>query len=180
MMNVYKGNSKFGLDWLNDKQTDQLKELFGIPFSYLRKIENQLGSDKIILHYGNDSVEELCIKDQRLKQEVFEFLKTHIPNFTYSKTLPSIFQYGKGQIIACLVVLFLFMRTAYFANQIESGIFYEIEGNSKSITSILLAIAHLGSVKVYMIFSILLIIIIFSFIRKSKSRSEIEVLYRTT
>ena len=175
---IYKGNPKKDHDYLNDKQTDQLKELFGIPFSYLRKIENQSGTDKIILHYGNDSVEDLNIKDQTLKQEVFEYLKSHIPNFHYTKRLPSVFQYTKGQILACLTVLFLFIRTAYLAHQIESGVVYEIVGSKKSIASILLVIAHLGTIKVYIIFLILLSLIIFNLIRKLKSRSEIEILDR--
>ena len=181
--NIYKGNPKQEeLNRLNSETTnlDFLKNIFSIPYSYIKRIENQKEKKEIKIFFGNDSEEELIVNDKNTKAEIFEFLKQDIPNLKYSSELPSIFKYAKAQFFALLLISGIFCWSLYLAFQIESGIEYEIAGNGKvmGIAGIVLAIANFGVFKNILGFSIILGVILFSINHKLKSRSETEYLRR--
>jgi len=179
--NIYKGNPKQDeLNKLNSesKNLPFLEKIFNIPYSHIKKIENQKGQDQIKIFYGNDSEDELIINDKDTKKEIFEFLKQDIPNFKYTSELPSILKYGKGQFFALLFTTGIFIWTLYLAIQIESGIEYEIIGGSSGLTGIILGLANFGVLNVVIGYIVLLSIILFALFKRLKSRTETEFLKR--
>jgi hypothetical protein len=179
---IYKGNPKENdLNRINSESTDFtfLKDLFSIPYSYIRRIENQSGKNSIKIFFGNDSEEELHIENQNIKNEFFEFIKTDNQNLKYSTKTPSDFDYAKGQFFALLSITGIFFWSEILALQIENGTKYElVGGGSPGITGIVLAIANLGSINIVIGYIILLGITILSLTKKLKSKSETEFLTR--
>jgi hypothetical protein len=179
---IYKGNPKQEeLNKLNSESTNLsfLENIFSIPYSYIKVIENQSGKNEIKIFFGKDSEEELIIKDKNTQNEIFEFIKQDNPNFKYSSELPSVLKYAKAQLFALLFTTGIFSWSLYLAIQIESGIEYElVGGGNPGITGIVLLIANLGVLKNIVGFIILLAIIIFALTKRLKSRSETEFLKR--
>jgi len=179
---IYKGNPRendLNSSRLETRENAFLKDLFSIPYSYIRRIENQKGKNYIKIFFGNDSEEELYIDNEIIKQEVFEFLKSDNQNLKYSIGTPNILNYAKAQIFALLSILAIFIWSLYLAIQIESGVEYElVGGGNPGITGIVLAIANLGSFKIIIGYIILSVIIIFALAKRLKSRSETEFLKR--
>jgi hypothetical protein len=179
---IYMGNPKpEELNNLNSESTNLafLENLFSIPYSYIKKIENQSSKNKIKIFYGQDSDEELIINDKNIKREVFEFLKQDIPEFKYSSELPSKIKYAKAQLLALLTITGIFIWSLYYAIQIESGVEYElVGGGSPGITGIVLVIANLGIIKITIGYIVLLGMTIFALMKRLKSRSETEFLKR--
>ncbi|NMH88696.1 hypothetical protein [Flavivirga algicola] len=178
---IYKGNPKQDeLNKLNSESSNLsfLENLFSIPYSYIKRIENQNGKNEIKIFYGNDSEDELIVKDKNVKQEIFDFLKADLPNFNYSSKLPSILNYGKTQFFALLFMTGIFLWSLYLAIQIENGAEYEIIGSGRSITGIVLFIANFGVIKNVIGYIMILSIIIISVTKKLKSRSEMAILKR--
>jgi hypothetical protein len=179
---IYKGNPKENdLSRLISETNDFtfLQDLFSIPYSYIREIENQSGKNYIKIFFGNDSTEELYIDNETIKNEVFEFLKIDNQNLRYSTETPSVLNYAKAQLFALLSISGIFIWSLYLAFQIENGAQYELVGRGNpGITGIVLAIANLGSFKIISGYIILLAIIIFALTKRLKSRSETEFLKR--
>ncbi|MEP1489059.1 MAG: hypothetical protein ABJK28_11580 [Algibacter sp.] len=147
---IYKGNPKQEeLNKLNSESTnlDFIENLFSIPYSYIKRIENQSGKNEIKIYYGNGSEDEIIVKDKSIKHEIFEFLKIDLPNFHYVSKIPSILNYGKPQFFALLFMTGIFLWSLYLAIQIESGIEYTIIGSGRSIIGIVLFLANFGIVK---------------------------------
>jgi hypothetical protein len=179
---IYKGTPK--TENLARLQEDTVPDavlngLFSIPYSYIKEIHNQKGKNEIKIYFGNDSEEELYITDRHIKSEVFEYLKQELTNFTYSAQVPSVFKYAKAPLFALLFTTGIFIWSLYLALQIESGVEYELVGGGRpGITGIVLAIAHLGSLKISLVYATLLAIMLFSLSQKLKSRSETQYLKR--
>ena len=61
---IYKGkpkNDKFQ-NYLTEIKKEKIpNELFGIPYSYIKRIENPIDKNKIRIYYGSDSDEALII-----------------------------------------------------------------------------------------------------------------------
>jgi len=179
---IYKGNPKQeDLDKLNYESTDLtfLENLFSIPYSYIKRIENQVDKNQIKIFFGKNSEEQLIIKDQNVKNEVFDFIKQDNPSFEYISELPSVFFYAKPQFFALLFTIIIFLWSLYLAIQIEKGVEYEIVGMGRpGITEMVLVIANLGVLQLIVGFIILLAIILFTLKKRLKSRSEMEILKR--
>ncbi|WGH75638.1 hypothetical protein P8625_00305 [Tenacibaculum tangerinum] len=180
---IYKGNPKQEeLNRLNSESTNLafLESIFSIPYAYIKRIENQRGKNEIKIFFGNDSEEELIIKDENTKTEIFEFIKHDNPNLKYSSELPSVLKYAKAQFFALLFTTGIFLWSLYLAIQIESGVEYELVGGGggPGIAGIVLVIANLGVLKIVIGFIILLAIILFTLTKKIKSRCETEFLKR--
>jgi hypothetical protein len=179
---IYKGNPKQEeLNRLNSETTNLafLENLFSIPYSYIKRVENQIEKNEIKIFYGKDSEDELIIKDKNMKKEIFEFIKQDNPTLKYSSELPSVLKYAKAQFFALLFTTGIFLWSLYLAIQIESGVEYELVGGGRpGITGIVLAIANLGVLKIVIGFIILLAIILFALTKRLKSRSETEFLKR--
>jgi hypothetical protein len=153
------------------------ENLFEIPFSYIKKLENQENRKEIKIYFGKESEEEITCEDENIKKEIFNYLKNNISTLIYSKEKPSIFKYAKPQLFAILFTLGIFLWSLYYAIQIENGVEYVLEGRA-GIGAIIYSIGLLGVIKVVLLFSILIGISIYSLLRRIKSRSEIEQLYR--
>jgi hypothetical protein len=179
---IYKGNPKQEeLDRLTPESTNLsfLKNIFSIPYSYIIRIENQIGKNEIKIFYGKDSEDELIVTDESTKNEIFEFIKQDNPNFKYSSELPSVFKYAKAQLFALLFLTGIFLWSLYLAIQMESGVEYEIVGGrGPGIAGIVLIIANLGVVKIVIGFVALLTVILIGLTKRLKSRSETEFLKR--
>jgi hypothetical protein len=175
---IYIGNPDINdLNRLNSETKDLLflDNLFSIPYSYIKKIENSQTLNKIQIYYGKDSEEELIIDNQNTKNEIFNFLKNENPNLIYTKKLPSFITYFKPQLFAILFILGFFAYTYLISTEIEKGVIYETSGG---LGGIVLILANLGKTKVILIYIALLLIALFSIFRKSKTRSTTETLKR--
>ena len=179
---IFKGNpNENDLNRLNSETTELtfLKDLFSIPYSYIKKIENQKGKTYIKIFFGNNSEEELNIENENVKNEIFEFLKSENPKLKYTAEIPSVISYAKAQLFALLSLTIIFIWSLYLAFQIESGVEYEIVGGGNpGITGIVLVIANLGSLKIIIGYTILLGLTILALSKRLKSRSETEILKR--
>lgn len=179
---IFKGNpNENDLNRLNSETTELtfLKDLFSIPYSYIKKIENQKGKTYIKIFFGNNSKEELNIENENVKNEIFEFLKSENPKLKYTAEIPSVTSYAKAQLFALLSLTIIFIWSLYLAFQIESGVEYEIVGGGNpGITGIVLVLANLGSLKIIIGYTILLGLTIFALSKRLKSRSETEILKR--
>ena len=179
---IYKGNPKQGdLNKLNSESSNFtfLDNLFSIPYTYIKQVENPKNKNEIKIYYGNDSEDELIIDDTTVKNEIFNYLKNDMINLEYSSELPNILKYAKAQFFALLFTSIIFIWSLYLAIQIENGAIYQLNsGRKPGITGIVLAIAHLGVFEIIGLFIILLTIILFSLFRKIKSRDETEFLRR--
>jgi ATP-dependent Zn protease len=179
---IYKGNPKeTDLNRLSSETSDFTfsKDLFSIPYSYIRKVENQSGKNYIKIYFGNNSEEELYIENQNIKNEIFEVLKTENPNLNYTSKIPSVIKYAKAQLFALLFSTGIFIWSLYLAIQIESGVNYELVGGGRpGITGFILLIANLGTLNVILGYLIILGITIVALKKRLKSRSETEFLKR--
>lgn len=151
--------------------------LFEIPFSYIKRVENQENKKDIKVFYGDSSEEELTSTNQLQKNEIFTYLKEAVPNMKYSKGLPSIFRYAKPQLFAILFTTGIFLWSLYYAVQIENGVEYEVRGTA-GLLSMIFSIGLLGVLKVSLIFSLIIGIAVYSLIRRNKTRTQIEQLNR--
>ena len=179
---IFKGNPKIDdLNRVNSETKDFsfLKDLFSIPYSYIKQIENQKGKNYIKILFGKHSEEELHIENENIKNEVFEFIKSENQNLKYSTEIPSIVNYAKAQLFALIILTGIFIWSLYLAIEIESGVEYELVGHGNpGITGVVLLIANLGSLKIIIGYVILLVLTIFAIKNKLNSRSETEFLKR--
>ena len=179
---IYKGNPKENdLNRVNSETTDFtfLKDLLSIPYSYIKKIENQSAKKHIKIFFGNSSEEELNIDNENIKNEVFEYIKSENPKLKYSAETPSVVNYAKAQFFALFSITAIFIWSLYLAFQIESGVEYElVGGGNPGITGIVLVIANFGSLKIIIGYIVLLAVTIFALKKRLKSRSETEFLKR--
>tara|TARA_R110002073_G_scaffold108336_5_gene243456 strand:+ start:26170 stop:26778 length:609 start_codon:yes stop_codon:yes gene_type:complete len=151
--------------------------LFEIPFTYIKRVENQENKKDIKVFYGDSSEEELTSTSQLQKNEIFTYLKEAVPNMKYSKELPSIFRYAKPQLFAILFTTGIFLWSLYYAIQIENGVEYEVRGTA-GLLSMIFSIGLLGVVKVTFIFFLIIGIAVYSLIRRNRTRTQIEQLNR--
>jgi len=153
------------------------ENLFEIPFNYIKKIENQENKNELKIYFGKESEEEIICDNAPLKKEIFNYLREQIADLNYSKETPSIIKYAKPQLFSILFTLGVFLWCLYYAIQIESGVIYELKGTA-GLGAIMYSIGLLGVFKVVLLFLLLLGISVYSLIKKTRSRSEIEQLSR--
>ena len=178
---IYKGNPSFeDLNSINEKtfNIDQVNNLFSIPYSYIKRIENQEGKGFIHIYLGKETEEQLKISNENLKNEVFDFLRKELPNLKYSSKTPSVFSYAKAQIFGILISTVIFIWSMYFAFQISNGTEYVMRGSGIGLVGLVLLLAKFGMTKLIMGYSIIIGLGVFSFLKKLKSRTEIQVLKR--
>lgn len=179
---IYKGNPKeIDLNRVNSETNDLtfLKDLFSLPYSYIKRVENQSGKNYIKIFFGKDSEEILYIDNENIKNEIFYFIKTENQNLKYTKEIPSLINYAKPQFFALLILTGIFIWSLYLAFEIENGTEYELVGHGNpGIAGIVLIIANLGHIKIIVGYLVILFIIIFALKNKLNSRSETEFLIR--
>lgn len=179
---IYKGNPKIeDLNRVHPETTDFsfLKDLFSIPYSYIRQVEKQKGKNYIKIFFGKDSQEELYIDNEDIRNEIFECIKKENQNLKYSVEVPSVLHYAKAQLFAVLILTGIFIWSLYLSIQIESGVEYELVGHGNpGIAGVVFMIANLGSSTIIMGYVVLLGIAIFALVKRLKSKSETEFLKR--
>ncbi len=178
---IYKGNpSNEIISKLNAENPDSeiIKNLFVVPYSYIKKIINQEGKSYIKIYFGKDSEEELNVGSEKLKNEIFDYIKNDITELKYKSEVPSIFKYAKAQIFGILITTGIFIWAMYFAVQMSNGYEYEIVGGRLGLTGIVLAIANFGISKLIIGYSAILGIGVFSLMWKLKTRTEMQILER--
>ena len=178
---IYKGNpSNEDIRMLSTEKVDLkiLKKLFPIPFSYIKKIINQEDINHIKVYFGRNSEEELNVSNIKLKNEIFDYLKNEIPELKYESKIPSSYKYAKPQIFGILITTGIFIWAMYFAVQMSNGYEYELVGGNPGLSGIVLAIAHFGITKLIIGYSAILIVGMFSLIKRLKTRTEMQILER--
>ncbi|RZS93935.1 hypothetical protein [Aquimarina brevivitae] len=184
---IYKGNldpdkiNKLPLNPEISLPNEIEKELFSIPYPYIKKISNQKGVKHIKIYFGKDSEEELHIANEKTKKEIFECLKMDIPGLTYKSELPGFFNYCKAQIFAILMLTGIFIWSLYYAIEIEKGTIFELRGGGGGrigIGGLVFILGNLGVTKLIIGYSTIMGLTLFSLFRKLKSRSEREILFR--
>jgi len=178
---IYKGNPSFEeLNSINEESINvkEIKSLFSIPFSYIKKVENQKGKGFIHIYLGKETEEQLKITNENLKNEIFDFIKKELTNFNYTSKTPNIFSYAKTQIFGIIISTIIFIWAMYFDFQLSRGTEYVIHGSGVGLVGLVLLLARFGMAKLIIGYSLILGIGVFSFLKKIKSRSEIQVLKR--
>ncbi|MEO5890070.1 MAG: hypothetical protein ABIQ31_07445 [Ferruginibacter sp.] len=145
------------------------KSFTAIPPHYLKQINLEEGLNYIEVLFGADSSEHLKIKDLEKRKEIFDYLKTTIPNAKFYTDNYSKIKAGKKPLIAMVVVAVLFLWTFYIALGIEAGNEYGVTGDrNNSLAGIVLAFASLGIKNVALIFGSLFTVALISFLQKIK------------
>jgi hypothetical protein len=140
-----------------------------VPLSYLKEIHLEESKNYIEILFGGDSTEQLKINDSLVKAEIFDFFRTNIPRTKFSIDKYSKLRAGKKPLIAMFVVLAICLWTFYISNGIEEGGEYKVVGSQRSVASIVLMLASLGTKNVLLIFVSLFGIALTSFILKTKN-----------
>ena len=169
---IYRGNPKPDLinDYVIGIKNNQIPDdLFGIPVSYIKEISLSESKDYIEILFSKDSVDNLTIKEEVKRKEVFDFFKNNFDNFIYKLDKYSPFKAAKKPLIALLIVSLIFLYTLSIANEIQLGAEYELHGNGASLATVVLMLALLGVQKVVMIFSVPILIALISAILKAKN-----------
>lgn len=147
----------------------QRPELFSIPQSLLKKICLEEGKSYLEVYFGDASEEHLKVTDPARRQAIFDFFRATIPRSKYEVEHYSKAKAGRKPLAAMVIISLLFLWSLYLAVQMENGARYEIIGDGKSIVTVVLAIAGLGSLNVTLLFSALLLIAGVSFYFKTRN-----------
>ena len=178
---IYTGNIKKHIksELINNLEKGIIpKDIFSIPFSYIKSIENPEAKDLVTVYYGESSNEEIKINDSENKNEFFLYLKNNLDKFEYNKKKPSVITHSKPQILAILIVTGLFIWVFYLANEIAKGFEYEIVGGRQGISGLVLGLAQFGITKVILGYLVIISIALYAFIKRLKNRVPIEYLIR--
>ena len=150
--------------------------MFSIPFSYLKQIVADTNKDRIDIFFGQDSEEILKIKDQTLRNEIFTFLKNHIPGANYQFEKYSGLKAATKPLIAFAVMLGIFIWAADVATEVNSGGDNSLNASGRSLSSVILVLASLGIHWLRIIFGAILTLCAFSIFVKIKNRPSKEIL----
>ncbi|WP_024769101.1 hypothetical protein [Aquimarina macrocephali] len=182
---IYKGNldpekiNKFNLNVETSSNIEIEKELFSIPYKYIKKIINQKGIKHIKIFFGKDSEEELNVEDEKIKNFIFHFLKDDIKGLKYKSELPTFLNYCKAQIFALLILTGVFLWSMYYAIEIANGTIFELRGGGRlGLGGLVFILASLGKTKLILGYSLFIGITLLSLFRKLKSRTERQILHR--
>jgi hypothetical protein len=140
---------------------------FKIDYLILKQVNLQEKKKYIELIFGQDSYEHFKVQDDITRSEIFEYLKSNLPNFSYSLDKYSKFRTVKKPLIGLAVGLGLFIWSYYLGYGIEHGIVYDVTGGHyNSFAGLALAIGSLGTSMVDLIFAPILGLTVFNIIRK--------------
>jgi hypothetical protein len=140
-----------------------------IPMPYLKEIHLQEGKNYIEIFFGTDSSEELKINDGAVRNEIFQFFKTNIPRAKYRMEKYSKLKAGKKPLIAMAVILVIGFWVFEISSGMENGEEYSLIGSVRSLAGIVIALASIGTKKVFLLFGSLFAIALTSFIMKIKT-----------
>ena len=84
-----------------------------IPFNYLKEIRIEEGKENIEIIFGSESSEILKIKDEKTRNEIFEYFKINIPSSFFVVEKYSALRAAKKPLIAMFVIIFIFSYIFY-------------------------------------------------------------------
>lgn len=174
--NIYKGNPKGDIitSYTNRINKGEIpKDLFCLPYNYVKRIEMQQNSTEIKIILNDKSTEELKISKLGRKREIFDSLKQEFSHMQHKIEKPNFLRHAKAPLISLMVILAFFLWTLFLALSINDGNEYEIVGKP-GINAIILGMASMGLPKVILIFGSLFFVGFLALWKKAKSRSEIE------
>lgn len=177
---IYKANPKEDkVDAYFEKiqENNIPNDVLGIPFSYIKSIHYIEGKDYIQVFFGQESEEHLRIKDTNKRNEILKCFKETIPQSNYRLERYSAFKAAKKPLIAIFILLLLFAWPLYIAIQIAFGYEYELIGNGRSVSAIILILANLGVTRVVLIFGSLIGVGVLSTIKKIKNKPVLHEIY---
>lgn len=178
---IYTGHTKqsnFGGVQSEADGLSFVKDLNSIPYRYITSIENQEGGKSIRIYSGKDTEDELIVPDEKVKNEIFQFIKSDAEGFEYKEFLPNVFKYTKAIIFAFIITSVVFLWALGYATELENGTEYELVGGGASIDGIILMMAHVGVVNLTTGYAALVALMVFALVKRLKSRSIIEQLKR--
>ena len=155
-----------------------LKNLYSVPFSYIKSVVNQEGMNHIKIYYGHDSEEELNVYDETLKNEIFNGLKEALDGFGYRTELPGVIKYTKAQLFAILIATVIFIWAMSYAIELAKGTQYELTGGRPGIDGVVFAIANVGIPKLIIGYLLVLGIALLALFRRLNSRTNMQILER--
>ncbi|SHN13122.1 hypothetical protein [Chitinophaga sp. CF418] len=129
--------------------------LFSIPADYIKEVHLQEGNDYIQVFFGQNIEEHLQIKDDATRQEIFDFLKDHLPGASYTVDKYTKFRAAKKPMIALAVITVLFLYTLSLTLVLDAG--GEVMAGGR-IGGLLAGVAGLGMTKVLLIYGTLIAI----------------------
>lgn len=163
---IYKGNPKPEkiIEYKNLIEKGKIPEkLFGIPYSYLNRIELKKGTSYIEIFFRKESTEKIELKDAETREKVFNYFREYIPGGSYKLEEYSKFQSAKKPLIAMLVIFVIYLWCISTAIPLEKG---ELYGEHLVI---ILALASLGVFRLTLLFGGLLFIALIGVIKKMKN-----------
>ncbi len=178
---IYIGNpNQEDLNKLSSTSTDFefVNQLFSIPYSYIKSVENQVGNRELNIFYGRNSEEKIIAEREEIKNEIFDYLRLDLKNFNYSSQLPTVLNYAKAQFFAFFIVTAIFIWSLYLAVQIESETDFKNESLRTGIYGLVFIIANVGVTKIILGYTVLLAITLIALARRIKSRTVIQFLKR--
>ena len=147
-----------------------------IPFSYLKEISIEEGKENIEILFGSDSSEILKIKDEKTKNDIFDFFKINIPNSFFIVDRYTPLKAAKKPLIAMGIIVLIFSYIFYLVKEIKSGTEFELVGSGASLAGIIAAIASLGFQKVTLLFLAFITIPLIGSLKKANNPPTIHKL----
>lgn len=146
-----------------------------IPLNYIKEITFQEGKNYFDVQFGSNSNEHFIVSDEGRKKEIFGAFEKALPVestvINYSKI-----RSARKPLIAMVIVGLIFLWTFFLAIGVENGTDYEVAGSYRSIAGIVLVLAYLGVKKVILIFGLLMIIALISFLKKFNNPPTVHIL----
>jgi hypothetical protein len=157
------------------------KNVMSIPFRYIKVIKFYENKNLIEILFAS-STEEIIMSDPGKREEIFKYFDQNIPGLKYYVDSYSGPQAAKKPFIALLVVLGLFIWSYIIADGFEHGDMYDVAGQHQtryhSIAGLVLVLASLGTKRLILVFSCLIMIAGIAVYRKMKSPFVVRTLWR--
>lgn len=150
-------------------------KFIGVPVHYIKTIEFKEDDINLKIKYGKESEDDIKISDNKLRKEVFDYMKEHtkVKRFTIQK--PSILKRIKKPLIALSIVLGIFFYVYLIIDGMNKGYVYDLEGHG--IGGIFWGLAQFGLVNNLLLFCPLAIIASYRIWVKYQDDEEVHYLY---
>ena len=172
---LHKGNPKsenFNATLASVNKGNIPPGFLSIPFSYIKQIQWQEGKPYIQVFFGQDSEEYFRVKHDLKRREIFEYLKTTLPNSAYKLEKYTAWRSAKKAIIATIVISILFAVVLDTAIRLEQGTYYGAQ------LVIVLFFAGLGVRNVVLLFGAFITIGLIAIYRKVTNKPVIHLISR--
>lgn len=147
---------------------------YGIPLNYIKKVELEENTNYIEVFFSSDSTEHFRVLDRRKRHEIFTFLRNQLGGKFEFEQFPK-WKLGLKPLIAMAVVAGLYIWTMISATIIESG-HNNLSHSARQVGvgRLLDDIAHLGAVKLTLLFAGFFGIALVAFLVKIRKPKVVE------